>query len=69
MKCRQEEDGGVCITNDGGVRQSSEVSKVGGKADGVVDIPIEGDKEEGGIEGKPGEEDVGALRGVVDEKK
>ena len=59
VKGRQEEDGGVGITSDGGVRQSSEVSKVRG---------IEGDKEEGGIEGKPGG-DIGALRGVVDEEK
>ena len=29
VKGRKEEDGGVCITSDGGVRQSSEVSKVG----------------------------------------
>ena len=54
VKGRQEEDGGVCITSDGGVRQSSEVSKVGGRVDSVVEIPGEGDKEEGGIEGKPG---------------
>ena len=54
VKGRQEEDGGVCITSDGGVRKSSEVSKVGGRVDGVVEIPREGDNEEGGIEGKPG---------------
>ena len=70
MKGRQEEDRGGCITSDGRVRQSSEVSKVGGKVDGVVEIPEEGDKEEGGIEGKPrGGGDIGALRGAVDEEK
>ena len=68
VKGRQEEDGGVGITIDGGVRQSSEVSKVRGRVDGVVEIPREGDKEEGGIEGKLGG-DIGALRGVVDEEK
>ena len=68
MKGRQEEDGGVCITSDGGVRQSLEVTKVGGTIDSVVEIPGEGDKEEGGIEGKP-VGDIGALRGVVDEEK
>ena len=68
VKGRQEEDGGVGITSDGRVRQSSEVSKVRGRVDGVVEIPREGDKEEGGIEGKPGG-DIGALRGVVDEEK
>ena len=47
LKGRQEENGGVCITSDGGVRQSSEVSKVGGIVDGVVEIPREGDKEDG----------------------
>ena len=31
MKSIQEEDGGVCITSDGRVRQSSKVSKVGGR--------------------------------------
>ena len=54
VKGRLEEDGGVCITIDGRVRQSLEVSKVGGRVDNVVEIPGEGDKEEGGIEGKPG---------------
>ena len=39
MKGRQEEDGGVGITSDGGVRQSSEVSKVRGRVDGVVNDP------------------------------
>ena len=68
VKGRQEEDGGVGITSDGGVRQSSKVSKVRGRVDGVVEIPGEGDKEEGGIEGKPGG-DIGALRGVVEEEK
>ena len=68
VKGRQEEDGGVGITSDGGVRQLSEVSKVRGRVDGVVEIPEEGDKEEGGIEGRPGG-DIGALRGVVDEEK
>ena len=68
VKCRQEEDGGVGITSDGGVRQSSEVSKVRGRVDGVVEIPREGDKEERGIEGKPGG-DIGALRGLVDKEK
>ena len=68
MKGRQEENGGVGITIDGGVRQSSEVSKVRGRVNGVVEIPGEGDKEEGGIEGKLGG-DIGALRGVVDEEK
>ena len=53
VKGRQEEDRGVCITSDGGVKQSSDVSKVGGRVDGVVEIHREGDKE-GGIEGKPG---------------
>ena len=52
VKGRQEEDGGVYITSDSGVKQSSEVSKVGGRVDGVVEIPREGDKEEGGIEKK-----------------
>ena len=55
VKGRQEEDGEVCITSDGRVRLSSEVGKVGGTVDGVVEIPGEGNKEEGGIEGKPGE--------------
>ena len=68
VKGRQEEDGGVGITSDDGVRQSLEVSKVRGRVDGVVEIPGEGDKEEGGIEGKP-RGDIGALRGVVDEEK
>ena len=68
MKGRQEEEEGVGIISDGGVRQSSEVSKVRGRVDGVVEIPREGDKEEGGIEGKQGG-DIGALRGVVDEEK
>ena len=53
VKGRQEEDGGVCITSDGGVRKSSEVSKVGDRVNSVIEIPREGDKEEGGIEGKP----------------
>ena len=52
VKGRQEEDRGVCIISDGGVKQSLEVSKVGGRVDGVVEIPGEGNKEEGGIEGK-----------------
>ena len=52
VKGRQEEDEGVCITSDGGVRQSSEVSKVRGGVDSFVEILEEGDKEEGGIEGK-----------------
>ena len=69
VKGKQEEDGGVCVTSDGGVRQSSEVSKVRGRVDGVVEIPGEGNKEEGGIEGKPRGGDIGALRGVVDEEK
>ena len=69
VKGRHEEDGGACITSDGGVKKSSEVSKVGGRVDGVVEIPGEGDKEEGGIEGKSREGDIGALRGVVDEEK
>ena len=68
VKGRQEEDGRVGITSDGGVRQSSEVSKVRGIVDGALEIPGEGDKKEGGIEGKPGG-DIGALRGVVDEEK
>ena len=42
VKGRQEEDGGVGITSDGGVRQSSEVSKVRGRVDGLVEIPGEG---------------------------
>ena len=67
MKGRQEEYGGVGITSDGGVRQSSEVSKVRGRVDGVVEIPGESNKE-GGIEGKPGG-DIGALSGLVDEEK
>ena len=50
-------------------QQSSEVSKVGGTVDGVVEISREGNKEEGGIEGKPRGEDIGALRGVVDKEK
>ena len=62
MKSRQEEDGGVCIPSDGGVRQSSEVSKVEGRVEGVVEIPGEGDKEEGGIEGKPGGRYRGSKR-------
>ena len=69
VKGRQEEDGGVCITNDDKVKQSSEVSKVGGRVDGVVEIPGEGDKEEGGIKGKSRGRDIWALRGVVDEEK
>ena len=68
VKDRQEEDKGVGITSDGGVRQSSEVSKVRGRVDGEIEIPGEGDKEEGGIERKLGG-DIGALRGVVDEEK
>ena len=68
VKGRQEEDKGVGITSDGGVRQSSEVSKVRGRVDGGIEIPGEDDKEEGGIEQKPGG-DIGALRGVVDEEK
>ena len=67
MKGRQEEYGGVGIISDGGVGQSSEVSKVRGRVNGVVEIPGEGDKEEEGIEGKPGR-DIGAQR-VVDEEK
>ena len=39
VKGRQEEDGGVGITRDGGARQSLEVSKVRGRVDGVVEIP------------------------------
>ena len=68
VKGRQEGDERVCITSDGGVRQSSYVSKVGGRVDGVVEIPREGNKEEGGIEGKQGG-GIEALRGVVDEEK
>ena len=67
VKGRQEEDGGVCITSDSRGRQSSEVSKVRGRLGGVVEIPGEGDKEEGGIEGKP-RGDIGDLRGVVDKE-
>ena len=67
VKGRQKEDG-VGITSDGGVRQSSKVSKVRGRVDGVVENPREGDKEGGGIEGKSGG-DIGALRGAVDEEK
>ena len=51
MKCRQEEDVGVCITSGGGVGQSLEISKARGIVDGVVEILGEGDKEDGGIEG------------------
>ena len=36
VKGRQEEDGGIGITSDGGVRQSSKVSKIRGRVDGVV---------------------------------
>ena len=43
VKGRQEEDEGVCNASDGGVRQSSEVSKVRGRVGGVVEIPEEGD--------------------------
>ena len=68
VKGRQEEDGGVGITSDGGVRQSLEVSKVRGRVDGEIEIPGEGDKEEGGIEGKPWG-DIGVVRGVEDEEK
>ena len=68
VRGRQEEDTGVCITSDGGVRQSSEVSKAKGIVDGVVEVPEEGDKEQGGIEGNPGGGDIEALRGVVDKE-
>ena len=68
VKSRQEEDGGVGITSDGGVRQSLEVSKVRGRVDGIIEIPGEDDKEEGGIEGRTGG-DIGAVRAVVDEEK
>ena len=68
VKGIQEEDEGVGITSDGRVRQSSKVSKVRGIVDGVVEIPGEGNKEDGGIEGKP-RGDIGALRGVVDKEK
>ena len=43
MKGRQEEDREGYITSDGRVGQSSEVSKVGGRVDDVVEIPGEGD--------------------------
>ena len=52
VKGRQEEDGGVCIISDSGGKQSLEVSTVGGRVDGVVEIPREGNKEEDRIEGK-----------------
>ena len=58
VKGRQEEDGGVCITSDGGVRQSSNVSKIRGIVDDVAEILGEGDKEEGGIEGRKVDEGV-----------
>ena len=52
MKGRQEEDVGICITGDVGVRQSLEGSKARGIVDGVVEIPKKGDKE-GRIEENP----------------
>ena len=66
VKGRKEQDARVCVTSDGGVRQSSEVSKARGIVDGVVEIPGEGDKEEGGIEGNQGGGDIEALRGGVE---
>ena len=34
-----------------------------------MEIPEEGEKEDGGIEGNPGGGDIEALSGVVDEEK
>ena len=53
MRGKRDEDVGVCTTGNGEVEQSSKISKTGGIVDGVVEIPREGNKEDGGIEWNP----------------
>ena len=51
MRGRQDEDARLCIIGVVGVGQTLDVSKARGIVEGVMEIPGEGDKEDGGIEG------------------